>query len=377
MSRDLMHSSEIKDLVRDAYRHVPALTAAVAYKLYSAEELARVPEAAINRALGVANHLRFADIQPGDTILDIGCGGGIDTILAARRTGPTGKVIGLDFLPEMLQRTANAAQEAGLHNVKTLYGEMEAIPLPDSSVDLIISNGVINLSGRKARVMAECARVLRAGGELCVSDFTVDQDQLPADILTQPAAWAGCVAGALAEHDFIYKLQQAGFVDVRVLHREPVSIDDCALYPLFTDEVISLMRQLISPAEATGSRRLSRDQCSNPLIPIVTLPPASPVELLTACYSASARAYEQWWASAIHPAGVQLIDQLALHSADRILDLGAAWERCYQRFAAPPRRPSSLLRTGPRECCVAYQPVIPGSSPTRPSCPSTRLRMTL
>jgi arsenite methyltransferase len=245
MSRDLMHSSEIKDLVRDAYRQVPASTAAVAYKLYSAEELAQVPESAISRALGVANHLRFADIYLGGTILDIGCGGGIDTIIAARRTGPTGKVIGLDFLPEMLQRTADAAQEAGLHNIETLYGEMEAIPLPDASVDLIISNGVINLSARKARVMAEGARVLRPGGRLCVSDFTVDQDQLPTDILTQPAAWAGCVAGALAEDDFVYKLEKTGFIEVQVLHRAPVSIDDCALYPLFTDEVISLMRRLI------------------------------------------------------------------------------------------------------------------------------------
>src|SRR5215218_2783978 len=106
MSHDLMHSAEIKELVREAYRHVPASTAAVAYKLYTAEELSRVPPSAINRALGVANHLRFANIKPGDTILDIGCGGGIDTILAAQRTGPTGNVIGLDFLPEMLQRTA-------------------------------------------------------------------------------------------------------------------------------------------------------------------------------------------------------------------------------------------------------------------------------
>jgi len=197
MSRDLLQSTEIKDLVREAYRHVPATTASVGYRLYDAKELAQVPEAAINRALGVANHLRFATIQPGDTILDIGCGSGIDTILAARRTGPTGKVIGLDFLPEMLQRTASAAQEAGLDNIETLYGEMEAIPLPDASVDLIISNGVINLSARKARVMAECARVLRPGRELCVSDFTVDRDQLPAEILTRlqpglgasPALW--------------------------------------------------------------------------------------------------------------------------------------------------------------------------------------------
>ena len=208
-----------------------------------------MPPSAINRALGVANHLRFANIQPGDTILDIGCGGGIDTVLAAQRTGPTGSVIALDFLPEMLHRTAEAAQEAGLDNIQTLYGEMEAIPLPDASVDLIISNGVINLSPRKARVMAECARVLRPRSGLCVSDFTVQQEQLPPEILTQPAAWAGCVSGALAEHDFIYKLEKAGFTEVQVQHREPVSIDDCTLYPLFTDQVIALMRQLIPAAK--------------------------------------------------------------------------------------------------------------------------------
>jgi arsenite methyltransferase len=129
-----------------------------------------VPRSAVERALGVGNHLRFADVRPSDTVLDLGCGGGIDTILAARRAGPAGRVIALDFLPEMLERTAHAGQEAGLENVQTLEGELEAIPLPDASVDLIISNGVINLSERKARVMAECARSLRPGGRLCVSD---------------------------------------------------------------------------------------------------------------------------------------------------------------------------------------------------------------
>jgi arsenite methyltransferase len=245
MTRDLMHSKEVKDLVRDAYRHVPPTTAAVAYKLYIPEELAEVPRSALERALGVANHLRFADIKPGDAILDIGCGAGIDTILAARRTGPTGRVIALDFLPEMLQRTAQALEEAGLGNVETLDGEMEAIPVPDRSLDLIISNGVINLSPRKARVMAECARVLRSGGRLCVADLTVEQDQLPPEILTQPAAWAGCVAGALAEADFVRKLEKAGFGRIEVLNREPMSVDDCALYPLFSDEVIQLMKRLI------------------------------------------------------------------------------------------------------------------------------------
>jgi arsenite methyltransferase len=248
MSRDLMYSAEVKELVRQAYRHVPPTTAAVAHQLYGPEELAGVPAPAVNRALGVANHLRFADIRPGETILDVGCGGGIDTILAAQRTGPAGRVIALDFLPEMLERTAHAAREAGLDNVEPLDGEMEAIPLPDDSVDLIISNGVVNLSARKARVIAECARVLRPGGRLCISDLTVDQEILPTEIATQPAAWAGCVAGALAEDDLVRKLDRAGFHDVEVLQRRPFSIDDCALYPLFSAEVITLMRRLI-PAD--------------------------------------------------------------------------------------------------------------------------------
>ncbi|MFD7445684.1 methyltransferase domain-containing protein [Streptomyces sp. NPDC059909] len=248
MSRDLMHSAEVKQLVQDAYRNIPATTAAVAHKLYSAEELAQVPQRAIDCALGVADHLRFAAIHLGETVLDLGCGGGIDTILAARRTGPAGRVVALDFLPEMLRRTARAVAEAGLDNVEMLEGEMEAIPLRDDQVDRIISNGVINLSPRKARVVAECARVLRPGGRLCVSDLTVGQDELPPEILTQPTAWAGCVAGALAEEEFVRKLERAGFRDIHVPYRQPMSVDDCALYPLFSPETIQLMRDLI-PAE--------------------------------------------------------------------------------------------------------------------------------
>ncbi len=191
MARDLLHSSELKALVRDAYGSIEADTTAVALKLYNRDELEGVPESAIAQALGVNNHLRFAEIRPGETILDLGCGGGIDSVMAARRTGAEGRVIALDFLPEMLEQTAKAAAEAGLDNVEPLEGEMEAIPLPDDSVDHIISNGVINLSPRKARVLAECARVLRPGGRFCVSDIAVEENTLPPEVLTHPAAWAG------------------------------------------------------------------------------------------------------------------------------------------------------------------------------------------
>jgi SAM-dependent methyltransferase len=191
MSRDLMHSAETKELVRTAYGAVDSSSEAVARKLYSQEELAGVPHSAIAGALGVANHLRHAAIEPGETVLDLGCGAGIDSILAGQQTGPDGRVLALDFLSEMLERTTAAAAEAGLDNVEPLEGDLEAIPLPDASADHVISNGVINLAPRKARVLAECSRVLRPGGRLTVSDLTVDEEELPPEILTHPATWAG------------------------------------------------------------------------------------------------------------------------------------------------------------------------------------------
>jgi arsenite methyltransferase len=191
MSRDLMHTDEVKTIVRNAYAAIDSSTEAVARKLYSDEELAQVPRSAIEGALGVGNHLRFARIEEGETILDLGCGAGIDSVLAARRAGPSGRVIGLDFLPEMLERAEAAAAEAGLDNIETLEAEMEAIPLRDGSVDHVISNGVVNLSARKRRVLAECARVLRPGGKLSVSDLTVGDEELPPEIMLHPATWAG------------------------------------------------------------------------------------------------------------------------------------------------------------------------------------------
>jgi ubiquinone/menaquinone biosynthesis C-methylase UbiE len=186
-----MHAAEVKELVRSAYAAVDASSEAVARRLYSQEELAGVPRSAIEGALGVANHLRHAGIRAGETVLDLGCGAGIDAILAARRTGPAGRVLALDMLPSMLERTRAAAAEAGLENVEAVEGDMEAIPLPDASVDHVISNGVVNLAPRKARVLAECARVLRPGGRLTMSDLTVAEDELPPEVLTHPATWAG------------------------------------------------------------------------------------------------------------------------------------------------------------------------------------------
>lgn len=191
MSRDLLHSAELKDIVREAYGKIDSSTEAVAYELYSPEELALVPRPALERSLGVGNHLRLAEIASGDTVLDLGCGAGIDSILAAHRAGPSGRIIALDFLPEMLARAENAVAEAGVDNIELLEGDMEAIPLPDDSVDHVISNGVINLAPRKRRVLAECARVLVPGGGLAVSDLTVGDEELPPEILTHPATWAG------------------------------------------------------------------------------------------------------------------------------------------------------------------------------------------
>jgi ubiquinone/menaquinone biosynthesis C-methylase UbiE len=191
MSRDLLHQDEIRALVRTAYGSIDSASRAVAEKLYSPQEVAGLPVLAVDHALGVANHLRHARLERGDTVLDLGCGFGIDSILAAKRTGPSGRVLALDFLPEMLERTASAADEAGCENVETIEGEMEAIPLADASVDVVISNGVLNLSPRKARALAECARVLRPDGEFCVADPTVEEHELPPEVLTHPAAWAG------------------------------------------------------------------------------------------------------------------------------------------------------------------------------------------
>lgn len=192
MSQDMLFQDEIKDVVRSVYERITAGGGElVARHLYSVEELSEVPSGAIAWALGVGNPVRHAALRAGESVLDLGCGGGIDTILVARRVGPAGRAIGIDLLDEMVDRSMANAREAGVDGwTEFRRGEMEDVPLPDESVDVVISNGVVNLSPRKSRVLAEVLRVLKPGGRMCVADLTVEED-LPPEILTSDSAWAG------------------------------------------------------------------------------------------------------------------------------------------------------------------------------------------
>lgn len=187
-----MYQDEIKDAVRDAYGSIASGAGeVVAGRLYSEEELAELPVGARDWALGVGNPVRYAFLQPGEVVLDVGSGGGIDTILAAKRVGPTGRAIGLDIVEVMIDRANTNAAEAGVGDwTEFLHGEMEQIPLPDTSVDVVISNGVLNLSARKTRALAEIFRVVRRGGRIVLADLTVE-GELPPEIANDQSAWAG------------------------------------------------------------------------------------------------------------------------------------------------------------------------------------------
>ena len=181
--------------------------------LYRSSETGSLPPEALLASLGCGNPTALAQLNPGDTVLDLGSGGGIDVLLSAKRVGPTGKVYGLDMTDEMLALARDNQRKAGAENVEFLKGEIEQIPLPNDSVDVIISNCVINLSPNKDRVFAEAFRVLKPGGRLAVSDVVV-RGPVPAEIRLNIELWMGCVAGALEESDYLGKLAQAGFTDI-------------------------------------------------------------------------------------------------------------------------------------------------------------------
>lgn len=243
-SGDLLQQDAIRAAVRSTYGTVRPTDRRVAERFYSAAELAGLPEETVRIALGVGNPVRYADLRPGQDVLDLGSGGGIDCLLAARAVGPAGSVVGVDFLPEMVARATSAAAVTGSANVRIAQGEIEALPLPDASVDVVISNGVINLSPRKVRVLAEAFRVLRPGGRLAIVDLVLEHD-LPAEITTHPAAWAGCLSGALSETALYKGLRRAGFREVGIDALHPFGIAECALYPLFSDELLDLLRSRV------------------------------------------------------------------------------------------------------------------------------------
>ncbi len=189
-SDDLLSQDAVRDSVRDRYRGVIGRVTSVAEELYSDDERALVPGAAIEAALGVGNPIRHADLAPGEVVIDLGCGGGIDTLMAARLVAPAGRAIGLDTLPEMLERASANAGAGGITNVEWLRGELESIPLPEAHLDVVISNGVLNLSPRKSRAISEMFRILRSGGRLSLADIVLDEE-LPPEVMNDPDAWAG------------------------------------------------------------------------------------------------------------------------------------------------------------------------------------------
>jgi len=228
-----MPADDLKDQIRDHYaeRAVAAAQAQpcgcscncgpavvepmddVARGLYSVDETSALPDAAVLASLGCGNPTALAELHAGEVVLDLGSGGGIDVLLSARRVGPTGKVYGLDMTDEMLALARENQRKAGVENVEFLRGEIEDIPLPEDSVDVIISNCVINLSVDKDKVCAEAYRVLKPGGRFAVSDvlFQGDMSLVPQDVLDDAGMWSACVAGALHEDDFLAKLRAAGF----------------------------------------------------------------------------------------------------------------------------------------------------------------------
>ncbi len=198
--------------------------APITSNLYTVDETVGLPCEAVTASLGCGNPTALAQLNPGETVLDLGSGGGIDVLLSAKRVGPTGKAYGLDMTDEMLALARENQRKAEVENVEFLKGEIEQVPLPDNSVDVIISNCVINLSGDKDRVLAEAFRVLRPGGRFAISDVVV-RGEVPPQIRRNVELWIGCVAGALGEEEYRRKLANVGFEEIdleptRIYHVE-------------------------------------------------------------------------------------------------------------------------------------------------------------
>lgn len=239
-------TNDLKDTVRAKYAEAATRAAAgakssccgtgtdcgpdpITRDLYSTSETATLPAEAVLASLGCGNPTALAHLRPGEVVLDLGSGGGIDVLLSARRVGPTGKAYGLDMTDEMLALARANQARAGVTNAEFLKGEIEHIPLPDASVDVIISNCVINLSGDKRRVLAEAFRVLRPGGRLAVSDVVV-RGEIPSEIRKNLELWVGCVAGALGEVEFLTLLRATGFADPSIEPTRVYQMEDARAF---------------------------------------------------------------------------------------------------------------------------------------------------
>ena len=238
-----MPDTNIKDVVKEKYGQAAlrvtsggssccgAATASglscdpITANLYDESQAGQIPEEAMLASLGCGNPTALAQLNPGETVLDLGSGGGIDVLLSARRVGPTGKAYGLDMTDEMLELAKENKRKAGAENVEFLKGEIESIPLPDNSVDVIISNCVINLSADKDRVLREAFRVLKPGGRFAVSDV-VTRGEIAPEVRKSVLLWVGCIAGALDENEYRGKLKAAGFEQIEVEPTRIYRIDD-------------------------------------------------------------------------------------------------------------------------------------------------------
>jgi arsenite methyltransferase len=238
--------AEIRDAVREKYGAIAGAVAQgganagcgpspcgcgdpITSNLYSSADTDGLPADAVKASLGCGNPTALIDLQPGEIVLDLGSGGGIDVLLSARRVGPTGKAYGLDMTGEMLALARDNQRRAGATNVEFLEGAIEAIPLPDASVDVIISNCVINLSSDKGAVLREAFRVLKPGGRFAVSDVVVRGD-VPADVRRSMELWVGCIAGALEEQEYAGALRAAGFADVDIEPWRVYQVDDARTF---------------------------------------------------------------------------------------------------------------------------------------------------
>lgn len=235
--------------------------------LYDDGQTSQIPEEAVLASLGCGNPTALAKLNPGETVLDVGSGGGIDVLLSARRVGPTGKAYGLDMTDEMLALARENQRKAGIENVEFLKGEIEHIPLPDNSVDVIISNCVINLSADKGQVQREAFRVLKPGGRFAVSDVVV-RGSVPEEVRRSMLLWVGCIAGALHDYEYVAKLAQAGFESIDIEPTRTYNIEDArqfltgegidvdAIAPLVQDKFMSAFVRAVKPLKSS-----ERDCC--------------------------------------------------------------------------------------------------------------------